>query len=307
MKHRDLIIIGAGPAGLTAAIYGARAGLEIGLFSSDTRPPILSTASNVENYPGFIEISGMDLLDRMTKHAEDYTEIINETIADIKKVGDGFKVYSSAGKEYNTKTIIIATGAYTKKLKVKGEDNFLGRGVSYCAVCDGMFFKNKNVAVIGSGMQAADDALFLSQLAKKVYFISQTNIDNLNIDKIMLDGIKENEKIEIVTDKKVVGIQGDKMVSGIEIIATETKKREKINVDGVFVAIGTTPSTALTSILGVKTNKIGEILADDKQRTNIDGVFAAGDITGKFKQVVVACAQGAIAANSAYHYLKNKG
>jgi len=121
-----------------------------------------------------------------------------------------------------------------------------------------------------------------------------------------MDGIKENEKIEILTNKKVDEIQGDKLVSGIEIIGTKTKNRKKIDVNGVFVAIGTTPSTALTGILGIKTNKTGEILTDDKQRTNVEGVFAAGDITGKFKQVVVACGQGAIAANSAYRYLKNK-
>lgn len=301
----DIMIIGAGPAGLTAAIYGARAGLKIGLFNAIEMAPMISMASKVENYPGFISISGIELFGKMVEHAKKYTSIIDDTIVDIKKDDKGFIVRSSSGNEYKGKVVIIATGSAHRKLGVKGEEEFHGKGVSYCAVCDGAFFKNKDVAVIGGGKYGADDALYLSSIAKKIFLISQK--EELDVDKFTKDKIEKNDKIEIILNKKCTRIFGDKMVSGIEIEDTKTYEKKEIMVNGVFIAIGTVPSTSIAKSIGVKMDDNGYIITDEEQKTNVDGIFAAGDITGKFKQIVVACAQGAIAANSAYRYIKKRG
>lgn len=303
MKEFDLIIVGGGPAGLTAGIYGKRAELDLLVLDSGVGGGQIANAGLVENWPGFPEgIRGLDLAESFKKHAEAMGVRINmlEPVHRITKVEDLFLVESSKDK-YRSKAVIVASGLTHKKLGVPGEDEFAGRGVSYCATCDGAFFKGKDVAVIGGGTGAAMAALNLADLARKIHVITRKK-KLVVAEKIMETRISKLKNLELIPETRVKEILGRDKVTGL---LTEKRGVERtLDVDGIFVEVGKTLKTGFLDDLGVQKKK-GYLVTDDHQRTNVPGLYAAGDVAhGSIKQVTVAAAQGTIAALSAYEYIK---
>ncbi len=298
----DVAIIGAGPAGLSAAIYAKRKGLEVEIFEAGVAGGMLNEAVLIENYPGFEPIKGLELANKMRSHAERLQVRINEgfAIVEAKKVNEYFELKTSEGKKKEAKTIIIATGAKHRKLNVKGAERFEGKGVSYCATCDGPLFTNKEVAVIGGGNSGAVNALYLSKICKKVYLIEYAS--KLRCEKAYVPKLKEN-KVEIITNAKVFEFFGSATLKGLKYKDCKTGKEKTLSVAGAFIYIGIEPNSNLAKQLGCKLDEKGNIKVDMHMNTSVAGVFAAGDVTGVFQQAIVACAQGAIAAESAYRYL----
>jgi len=313
----ELIIIGAGPAGLTAGIYGARAELNLVVLEKLLPGGQIATAGTVENYPGFPHgIKGIEIAEKIREQAENAGVKIKtfQEVKSIEKVKNGeasrheFKIKTNT-EEYNAKTVLIATGLEHKKLGVRGEEEFAGRGVSYCATCDGALFRNKTVAVVGGGTGAAMAALNLSSLVKEVKIITMKS--SLTVaEKIIEKRVLSQSNIKIIRNAAVKEIFGDEVVRGIKIEKNENNKKieEKISVDGVFVERGKVPNTSflkntlLTMWIEMENDYI---IVDAYQRTNVHGLFAAGDVTNnKVKQLSLATAQGAVAALSAYEYLK---
>tara|TARA_Y100000590_G_scaffold9369_1_gene11538 strand:+ start:1485 stop:2420 length:936 start_codon:yes stop_codon:yes gene_type:complete len=303
----DTIIIGSGAAGYTAAIYAARANMKPVLVNGQQPGGQMTITTDVENYPGFKDvIQGPWLMDQMKAQAESVgTKIINDTIVECNFKSNPFKLIGDSKSIYQGKTIIIATGATAKWLGIKSEEKFKGYGVSACATCDGFFFKNKIVAVIGGGNTAVEEALYLTLHAKKVFLIHRRN--KLRAEKILQERLFKNSKIEIVWDSIVEEIKGNenpKKVTNISIINKKTKKSELINLDGVFVAIGHDPATNIFKNK-VKLDKEGYILTKSgSTQTSIPGVFAAGDVADKiYRQAVTAAGMGCMAALDAEKYI----
>jgi len=291
----DLIILGTGPAGLSASIYAARYKmnfLTIGKLFGGT----ITEAHMVENYPGIEGVTGMELGQKMLKHAKKLgSDITFESIQKIKKEKDHFVLYS-AEKTYKAKRVILAMGAERTKLKIKGEEELLGKGVAYCATCDGPFYKGKTVAVIGGSNAAATAALYMSDIAEKVYLIYRG--DELRAEPAWIDNLNQKKNVEIVYSTNVTEIMG---TDKVESVVLDTDKT--IHTDGVFIEIGSTPNKALVADLSLNTNSRGYIEVGAEMKTSVEGVWAAGDITARefdLKQVVTATAEGAIAAYSAY-------
>lgn len=304
MENKDLVIIGGGPAGLTAGIYGRRAELDLVVLDSGVGGGQIANAGLVENYPGFPDgIRGMELAENFKKHAENAGVQINmlEPVENVKKERRFFVVTTSKG-EYQAKAVIVATGLVHKKLGVPGEKELAGKGVSYCATCDGAFFKGKRVAVVGGGTGAAMAALNLADLVSEVLVV--TKRDSLKAaEKIIETRLKKAANIKVVSKSAVKAIKGENKVEGLEI---ETRgKRELLEVEGIFVEVGKTPQTAFLQSLQIELKK-GYVVADERQVTGLPGLFAAGDVVaGSLKQVGIAVAQGSLAALSAYDYVKN--
>lgn len=302
----DIIIIGGGPAGLTAAIYGARFNLKV-LVLADSVGGHAAEAYLVENYPGFGPINGMELMNKMGEQAESQgVEIRFEHAAKIRKTPAGFKV-TSGGGEYDTRTVLIASGTERQRLGVKGEAEFAGKGVSYCATCDGFFFKGRTVAIIGGGDAALSGAEMLADLAVKVYIVHRRQ--EFRGEPVKLDRLKSKPNIQFVLDCIVEEVRGDKAVNAIIIKNVVTGAKTELMVDGVFVEIGAVPSSDVAKELGAELDSSGYIIVDDAQKTTIEGVYAAGDIStgsNRFRQIITAAAEGAIAANAIYRYLKSK-
>lgn len=297
----DLIIVGSGPAGLTAAIYAMRAKLNtLVIEESGVSGGQVLTTYDVDNYPGMPGISGYDLAMKMKAHADKLGSSYAEgTVLEIKEEGSLKTIVTSNGN-YAARAVIIATGATHAKLLVPGEEEFAGMGVSYCATCDGAFFKNKITAVVGGGDVAVEDAIFLARFCEKVYLIHRRN--ELRAAGILQDALKATPKIEMVWDSTVTGIQGTEQVDGITIKNVKTNAEKKLKVNGVFVAVGIHPNTeAYRSLL--KTNQGGYIVADETGVTNIPGIFAAGDARAKqLRQIVTAVSDGANAVTSVQDY-----
>lgn len=298
----DVAIIGAGPAGLAAAIYAKRKGLNVEVFEANVAGGALNEAVLIENYPGFSAIKGLDLATKMKEHVESLQVKINEgsAVAEVRKKSKHFELKTSNGQNIEAKTIIIATGARHRKLTVKGTEEFEGRGIGYCATCDGPLFAGKEVAVIGGGNSGAINALYLSKICKKVYLIEYAS--KLRCEKAYIEKLKEN-KVEIITNAEVFEFFGDEMLKGLKYRERETGEEKTLNVEGAFIYIGIQANSELAKKLGCELDEKGNVKVDMHMNTSIAGVFAAGDVTGVFQQVIVACAQGAIAAESAYHYL----
>ena len=293
----DLIVIGAGPAGLSAAIY-ARRFLMKTLVIGQLVGGLITTAGVVENWPGEVSITGVNLMKRVEAHARSFNaELIGDKVVSVKRLINGFSVKSSRGS-FRAKCLVFATGAEHRKLGVPGEGKYFGRGVSYCAACDGLFFKDQVVAVIGGSDTAAKEALLLTQFAKRVYIIYRG--ERIHPEPVTLERVRANKKIKVINNAKIVEVVGDeRQVSGVRL---DTGRL--LRLGGVFVAIGLIPRTELAASLGVKLNKSGEIIVDKFLRTSVPGVFAAGDCTnGPFKQAITGAADGVIAAYSAYDYL----
>jgi len=302
----DLIILGAGPAGMAASIYASRYKINhlvIGSVFSGS----LFKAHKIENWPGEKSISGSDLVAKFYEHAKSLgAEIIEEKVVEVSKNNGVFTVKTNLNKTYQTKAILIALGTKHRKLNVPGEEEFLGKGVSYCAVCDGAFFKGKTVAVVGGSNSAAMAAEMLSEYAEKVYIIYRKK--PMRCEPVVLERLEKNSKIEIIYNTNVTKVSGDKRVELIEI-DNKYKNSDKIRLDGLFIEVGSVPFIDLAKELGVEIDKSGCIIIEASGATNIEGVYAAGDITNGsngLRQIVTAVSEGAIAATSIYGYLKKK-
>jgi len=303
----DVIVVGGGPAGMSAALYARRYDLKV-LVLYETLGGHCAEAHNVENYPGFLSISGLDLSQKFRQHAEKFkAEIKQEKVDKIERAERGFHIITGSGM-FSGKTVLIATGTETKRLQIKGEKEFSGRGVSFCATCDAPFFKNKTVAVVGGGDSALSAALMLSDIAKKVYLVHRRN--EFRAEPILVKNVKKCKNIERILESTIDEIKGEKCVKGIVVKKVsdangDTKK--EISLDGVFIEIGAAPASVMVQALGVKFDETGFVIVDAAQATNIPGVYAAGDITtgsNKFMQIVTAAAEGAVAASSIYKYVR---
>ena len=290
----DSIVIGAGPAGLSAGIYAQRGGLKTAIIESQSVGGQAQTAADIQNYPGILSTSGFDLCYAMMNQCTSFgADFVFDKIAALSLDGKVKKISLASGREIEGKTVIIASGASARKLGVENEDKFVGKGVSYCATCDGAFFKGKTVAVIGGGNTAAEDALYLEKLASKVYLVHRR--DALRADKILCDRL-EKSTVSIVWDSVVQGLSGEDKITQLTLKNVKNGVLTSLSVDGVFVAIGHTPNSDLFDNL--KKTPSGYIKTNEVMRTNIDGVYAVGDVRDKtLRQVVTACADGAIAAD----------
>lgn len=290
----DTIIIGAGPAGLCSGIYATRGGLKTAIIEANSVGGQAQTAADIQNFPGILSTSGFDLCYTMMNQCASFgAEFVFDKITSLTLEGDVKSISLASGKELQSKTIIIASGASSRKLGVVAEENFIGKGVSYCATCDGAFFKGKTVAVIGGGNTAAEDALYLEKLANKVYLVHRR--DALRADKILCDRL-EKSNVSILWNSVVESLHGKDKIAQMTLKNVKNNTLTTVSVDGVFVAIGQIPNSQLFE--NVKKTESGYIETDDVMRTNIEGVYAVGDVREKtLRQVVTACADGAIAAD----------
>lgn len=301
-KDYDLIVVGAGPAGMTAGIFGARSGLKTLVIEKGISGGLSNEATEIDNYPGFKKIGGMELAERLKEQTADYVEIKELEGVDKIEVSENEKemrVFTEKGS-YLTSAVVLCTGTKKRKLGVKGENEFLGRGVSYCASCDGFFFKDKSVIVVGGGNSAVRGALYLKNVGCAVTLIHRR--DELRAEQYLQKKM-ENAGVRILWNSVVKEIKGDKAVRSVIRYDKEREIEDELPVDGVFVYVGEEPVNALATQMDVKLDKEGYIITDKGQRTNQERVYAAGDITGGVRQIVVACAEGAIAATSAYEDL----
>ncbi|MCD6502873.1 MAG: thioredoxin-disulfide reductase [Euryarchaeota archaeon] len=302
MKKYDLIVIGAGPAGLTAGIYGGRAGLRTAIIDAGLSGGQLLTVDIIENWPGEITIKGSDLAKKMKDHASKYADIYELTeVKNIKKKNGEFIVGTSAG-EFTARAIIFATGAKRKRLNVPGEKEFLGKGVSYCAVCDGSFFIGKKVIVVGGGNTAFSDAIYLKGIGVDVTIVHRRK--EFRAFRALINKAKDLG-IEFRTPYIITEIMGTDKVRKVVLKNVETGEIEEMIVDGVFIAIGLEPNSKIARELGVEVDEQGFIKVDRNMRTNVPYVYAAGDVTGGIMQIVKATAEGAIAALSAHEDLSH--
>ena len=298
----DTIILGGGPAGLSAAIYASRGAVSTAIVDLNMLGGQPSNYLELENYPGFQVIGGYDLMEKFEEHADKFG-VKKFPMQEIKSVDLKAKTIVTNEYEFKAKTIIIATGAQPMKLGVPGEKEFVGRGVSYCAVCDGAFYKNKVVAVVGGGNAAVEEAMYLTKFADKVYVIHRRN--ELRADKIVQERAFKNDKIEFIWDSVVKEIKGDNLVNTAVLENVKTKEISNLSVNGVFPYIGMTPN--VENISGqLQQDARGFIVTDETMATSVEGVFAVGDVrTTPLRQVITAAADGAIGAVYAVKYLES--
>jgi len=305
-KILDTIIIGAGPAGLTASIYASRYALDH-LVIGHLPGGMASEATEIHNWPGDKAINGYDLAQRMVEHAKGLgAEIVGDIVVDIKKEGDIFKVLTQNQKEFQSKTVILALGTERRKLNIPGEKEFLGKGVCYCATCDGPLYKNKTIAIVGGGNAGVGAAIYLSNLASKIYLI--TNEKELRAENKLHELVNNNQKIEIILGNGIKELKGEQKLKEL-VLEQEHNGQTSFAIDGIFVEIGGVPPKELLEKIGIQTDERGYIKIGQDCSTNIEGLFAAGDITNGsngFRQIITAAASGAVAQNSVYNYLKRK-
>ncbi|NQV13594.1 MAG: FAD-dependent oxidoreductase [Parcubacteria group bacterium] len=299
----DCIIVGGGPAGFSAGIYAARYKLKT-MVIAKSMGGTGAKAHKIENYPGFPSISGMDLMKKFQEQYEEYdVDLQADEVKSVKKGDDGMFIVVAGDKEYRARAVILALGKKRRKLNVPGEEEFAGKGVSYCATCDGMFFKDKVVGVVGGSDAAAMAALLLSAHATKCYLIYRG--DELRAEPIWTERVVKEPKIEIIYDTNVTEVKGEGMVKSV-MLDKEYEGSQELALEGLFVEIGSTPSVVLAKELGVETDEKGRIKINSQAATNMPGVYAAGDVTVgicEMEQIVTAAAEGAIAAASVYEGL----
>ena len=298
----DVIIIGGGPAGYTAALYAARANLTAMVIEKFAPGGQMATTEIVENYPGFVEgINGFELGMQMKKGAERFG--VKTKLAEVKSVefDKNPKLIHTSKDTFQAKTIILALGAYPRELGLPNERNLRGRGVSYCATCDGMFYKDKTVVIVGGGNTAVADAIFLAKICKKVYLVHRR--DELRASKTYMESLEKTENIEFIWSSEVVEILADEFVTGVKVKSRNDDSVRMVACDGIFVAIGNVPNTELINGQ-VELDEAGYVPADETTRTNIPGVFAVGDMRNKpLRQIVTAVADGAVASKYAEEYI----
>ncbi len=297
----DLIVIGAGPAGLTAALYALRAGKSVTVLEKGVFGGQMTYSPKLENYPGFLEISGNELADKMMEQVLSHgAELEMETVTAIETVGETKKVITENGY-FEAKAVIIATGAAHRHLSVEGEEELIGNGISFCAVCDGDFYKGQTVAVIGGGNSALQEALLLSKTSSKVIIVQ--NLSVLTGEQTGIDKVFATENIEVIYNSVVTGFEADSSLTGVKIKNTETGEEQLISCSGVFVAIGLIPDTKPFKEL-IELDSYGYVKADESCLTNIPGVFTAGDCRTKaVRQISTAISDGAGAALAACKYI----
>lgn len=303
----DVLIIGAGTAGLASAMYAGRYLLKVGVISKDYGG-LGNWAHLVENYPGFPSITGPELMAKFKDHAEKSgAEFLQGEVKEVKREGEQFRVMLGDQKIV-TKALVISTGTVRRKLNVSGEDQFLGKGVSYCATCDAPFFKGKVTVVVGGGDAAGTGALLVAQYSPKVYLISRgKSFDDLKVEPVTREAMKKEPKIEFIYENELTQISGGETVKSVTL-KNPYKGSTELPLEGVFVEIGGTPNTEMAKKLGAVCDEHGYIKVDDWQRTNVPGLFAAGDVTDSmsfFDQFVTAAAEGSLAAAGVYQYLRN--
>lgn len=305
-KIYDLIIIGSGPAGLAASLYASRYKLDHLIFGSVPGGQ-MDEIKKIENWPGEISISGAELISKFVSQVENYgVKITPESVSSITKTEDGSFELSTGKNTYSAKSVLLAMGAEYRRINIPGEKALTGKGVSYCATCDGFFFREKIVAVIGGGNSAAVAALELAEIAKKVYIIFRK--EKMAAEPFWLDKMAANDKIELVPETNILEIKGEQKVERV-VIDKPLKDMTYIELDGVFVEIGSDPGIGLARKMGVDIDEQNYIKVNGDQSTNITGLYAAGDITtasNKFRQVLTAASEGSIAAASAYKFVKLK-
>lgn len=300
----DLIIIGAGPAGFGASIYASRYKIKHLVIGKEFGGQIIKT-SRIENWPGIESVSGPELIQKFSDQAKKLGgEIINDEVRKITKQQDFFEIETISGEKYQAKNVILALGMKPRKLNVPGEDEFVGKGVSYCAICDAMFFRNKDVAVVGGGDSAAKAAIHLGEFASKVNIFYPEG--KLIMEPALQEKVKGNGKIDLYECQGVASIEGENKVTGI--VCKIKNEERKIPVSGVFIEIGSTPGVEIAKQVGVETDDNDYIIIKSDQSTNISGIFAAGDVTtgsNKLRQLITSVSEGAIAASSVFGRLKS--
>ena len=307
MEHiYDTIIIGGGPAGYTAALYATRAGLDTLILERMAPGGQMALTGDIENYPGFDErVDGFTLGMKMQQGAEKFGAKTEYAEASALDLHGKIKKIQASGQEYLAKSVIIATGANPRSLGIEGEESLIGRGVHYCAHCDGRFYKDKTVAVVGGGNSAVGDALYLARLCKKVYLIHRR--DSFRASRVYHESLSSAENIELVLDSAVEKLDYADRLSGIRVKNLKRSESRAIECDGLFVSIGRRPATEL--LLGIiDLDESGYVISDESTRTNIPGVFVAGDLRAKaLRQIVTAASDGAVAAHMAEEYISSLG
>ncbi|MEA3293303.1 MAG: FAD-dependent oxidoreductase [Patescibacteria group bacterium] len=303
-KKYDLVIIGGGPAGMTAGIYAGRQKLNILLITKNFGGQVSRKAVDIENYPGFKKISGINLIGKFEEHLrQENIDIKEGLVVRVEKNNNVFSVFTEGKNSFKCRAVIIASGADPRPLEIPGEKEFIGKGVSYCSLCDGPLFSGKTVAVVGGGNAGFESAIFLSNYVKKIYILEYKT--EINADKTNQDIIRKTKKAEIITNISLKEIKGENFVNSIVCEDRKTKKEKILPVDGLFVEIGSQPATSFVKNL-VEFNERDEIKVEfETFKTKTPGLFAVGDVNiGQYKQIVTACAEGCKAALSAYQYLR---
>lgn len=303
-KIFDIAIVGGGASGMTAAIYAKRSGLDVIIFEKGVPGGVIASSFEVENYPGFSKIKGIDLATKMFGQVQalgvsfEFDEVSKVTVS-----GE-IKVVKTASKTFFARTVLLAHGAMVRTLDIENEKRFIGKGVSFCATCDGNFFKDKIVALVGGGSTALEDAAYLSNIAKKVFLIHRR--EQFRGEEILVERIKKTPNVELVLNSVVTALIGSESLEKVEVTHRQTNEKRQLEVAGLFVCIGRGPDTDIIDG-DIEKDKNGYIIADGKMRTNVEGVYAAGDIRNtSLRQIVTACSDGAIAATNILDYLKTK-
>ncbi len=300
----DVIIVGGGPAGLAAGLYCQRAAVKTVLFEKGLIGGQIAISKEVENYPGIEGITGFDLAEKLLHHAKGFgLQIVQEEVVTIKAGGDLHTVQLANGDQYRTVALILAAGGSVRKLGIPGEAEYLGSGVSYCATCDGFFFRDKTVIVVGGGDTAVEEAVYLSKLARKVYVVHRR--DSFRANMLLQNRLRSELRIETIWNTVVRSIEGTgSEVDGVRLENVVTGEQRRLAVDGVFIFIGYDPNNILVPP-EVRINELGFVITDEKCETNVPGIFASGDLRQKFaNQIIVAAGDGAIAALAASRYVE---
>jgi thioredoxin reductase (NADPH) len=302
----DLTIVGAGPGGLSAAIYAMRAALKAVLVEKSAPGGQINLSDEVENYPGFEHISGAELSMKFAEHARSYdVEQINEEVVGVEPGMDYHTVHLADGRALQSHAVILATGGSPRKLAIPGEDTLYGKGVSYCAVCDGFFFRGKEVIVVGGGDSACEEALYLAKLAAKVYLVHRR--DALRASMILQQRVKADCNIEVLWNSVLTEIKADEQgVNAVTLQDTQTKAQRDMPIDGVFVFVGFVPNNQLVPA-GIRLNADGFVIADEKCETSIPGIYAVGDLRERYaRQIVLAAGDGCLAALAGAHFVETR-
>ncbi|CAM3469357.1 FAD-dependent oxidoreductase [Pseudostreptobacillus hongkongensis] len=300
--YYDITVIGAGPAAISAAVYSARKGLKIAMIGDLVGGQLLNT-NDIENIIGIPLTDGFSFSQQLEKHLSEYEVAFHKghNVKEIKVVDNEKIVLVDDGQEFKTKTIIIATGGKWRKLGIPGENEYSGKGVHYCATCDGPFYRNKEVAIVGGGNSGVEAAIDLSNIVKKVFLVEY--LDELKADNVLIEKLATLSNVEVMTSSSVKEVKGNQFAESLYIENRKNNEKSDLNVDGIFVEIGTVANTDFVSEL-VKRNEKNEIIIDSNNMTSVDGIFAAGDCTNtKFKQIIIAMGEGAKASLAAFEYI----
>jgi thioredoxin reductase (NADPH) len=300
MKECDLAVIGAGPAGLSAALYAGRRKARVMVFEEKMAGGAVNITPAIENYPGYKKVEGSELAQKMRGQAEavESVEIVSKEVVSASGKCPEFVLEAGDGEKYSAKAVVLATGAEHRKLGIPGEKEFAGKGVVYCATCDAPLFEGKTVAVIGGGNTAFNSALMIAGIVKKLFLVHRR--EGFRAEQVLVERLKQKENVEFVLNAVPTRVKGGEMVEELEYADAKTKERKSLKVDGVFVNVGVTPVSDLAEALGAEVSEHGYVKTDLATcETSAEGVFAAGDVTGWWKQVVAAAAQGGLAGENA--------